>query len=134
MKASTNLLVAQGAVFSLKFQIAFKLQDIAYQTEDLIEFRKQLVNDIVGKVTELNKKNLAIRQNIKYVDLYLNQENYMVLTYKDIVLVKDKLTALIFPQNDVINAICFDALMLDLELAYLFGKKIVRQSLTYIKR
>lgn len=65
MKASTNLLVAQGAVFSLKFQIAFKLQDIAYQTEDLIEFRKQLVNDIVGKVTELNKKNLAIRQNIK---------------------------------------------------------------------
>ena len=59
------MLVAQGAVFSLKFQIAFKLQDIAYQTEDLIEFRKQLVNDIVGKVTELNKKNLAIRQNIK---------------------------------------------------------------------
>lgn len=43
------MLAVQGSIFSLKFQIAFKLQDIAYQTENLIEFRKQLVNEMVKK-------------------------------------------------------------------------------------
>ena len=88
-KASANMLAVQGSIFSLKFQIAFKLQDIAYQTEDLIAFRKQLVNEMVEKVTELDRENFAVRQHIKYVDLYSNQENYKVLTYEDTLLVKE---------------------------------------------
>lgn len=51
-KASANMLSVQGSIFSLKFQIVFKLQDIEYQTDKLIEFRKQLVNEMVEKVTE----------------------------------------------------------------------------------
>lgn len=133
-KASANMLAVQGSIFSLKFQIAFKLQDIAYQTEDLIAFRKQLVNEMVEKVTELDRENFAVRQHIKYVDLYSDQENYKVLTYEDTLLVKEELAPLILPEDDEINAIRFDALMYGLELAHLSGKNIVRQSLTYIKR
>lgn len=122
-KASANMLAVQGSIFSLKFQIAFKLQDIAYQTEDLIAFRKQLVNEMVEKVTELDRENFAVRQHIKYVDLYSNQENYKVLTYEDTLLVKEELAPLILPEDDEINAIRFDALMYGLELAHLSGKK-----------
>ena len=39
-KATANMLALQGAIFKLKAQIAFKLQDLAYQTKDLIAFRK----------------------------------------------------------------------------------------------
>ena len=58
---SANQVALQGAIFNLKAQIAFKLQDLEYQTEDLIEFRKSLVEDMVRKVRELNKENFAVR-------------------------------------------------------------------------
>lgn len=51
--ASSNTLPIQGAIFNLKFQIAYKLQDIVYQTEELISWRKELVDYMVGKVQEL---------------------------------------------------------------------------------
>jgi len=70
-----------GAIFSLKAQIAFKLQDIAYQTPGLIAFRKELVDDMVRKVQELNKENFAVRQHLKFVELYSNPDNYAALTY-----------------------------------------------------
>ena len=42
-KPTANMIALQGAIFHLKAQIAFKLQDLAYQTTDLIAFRKALV-------------------------------------------------------------------------------------------
>lgn len=41
-KATANILALQGAIFNLKAQIAYKLQDIAYQTEELIDLRAQI--------------------------------------------------------------------------------------------
>ena len=58
--ATANMIALQGAIFQLKAQIAYKLQDIAYQIPELIEFRKQLVEDMVRKVKELNKENFNI--------------------------------------------------------------------------
>lgn len=69
-RPTANMIVLQGAIFHLKAQIAFKLQDLAYQTTDLIAFRKTLVEDMVRKVRELNKENFAVRQHLKYVERY----------------------------------------------------------------
>lgn len=44
-KVSANMIAVQGAIFSLKFQIVYKLQDINYQTDDLQLFRKQLIDE-----------------------------------------------------------------------------------------
>ena len=49
-KPTANMIALQGAIFHLKAQIAFKLQDLAYQTADLIDFRKALVENMVRKV------------------------------------------------------------------------------------
>ena len=78
---SANQVALQGAIFNLKAQIAFKLQDLEYQTEDLIEFRKSLVEDMVRKVRALNKENFTVRQHLKFVELYSNPDNYTTLTY-----------------------------------------------------
>ena len=59
-RPTANMIALQGAIFYLKAQIAFKLQDLAYQTTDLIAFRKTLVEDMVRKVRELNKENFAV--------------------------------------------------------------------------
>ena len=85
------MIALQGAVFNLEFQIAYKLQDINYQVARLIAYRNQLVQMMTGKVKELNRENFAVRQHIKYVDLYSNETNYQTLTYEDTLLVREEL-------------------------------------------
>ena len=120
---STTQIALQGAIFNLKAQMVFKLQDIVYQTEELIAFRKQLVDDLVRKVRELNKNNFAVRQHLKYVELYSNPDNYTCLTYEDTLTMADELAPLIIPDEDDAKAMRFDALMYGIELAFLAGKK-----------
>jgi type I restriction enzyme R subunit len=103
--------------------MAFKLQDLAYQTEELTQFRKELVDDMVRKVKELNKENFAVRQHLKYVELYANADNYTALSYEDTLIIADELAPLITPDEDDPKAMRFDALMYGIELAYLAGKK-----------
>lgn len=121
-RPTANMIALQGAIFHLKAQIAFKLQDIAYQTNELIPFRKALVDDMVRKVRELNKENFAVRQHLKYVELYSNPDNYTALTYEDTLLMERELAPLIVPEEDDAKALRFDALMYGIELAYLAGK------------
>ncbi|MCH5211683.1 MAG: DEAD/DEAH box helicase family protein [Oscillospiraceae bacterium] len=121
-KPTANQMALQSAIFNLKTQIVFKLQDAAYQTNDLTEFRKGLVSEMAAKVRELNKENFAVRQHLKYVELYANEENYTSLTYEDTLIIKDELAPLIIPDKDEASAVRFDALMYGIELAYLAGK------------
>ncbi len=123
---SATQIALQGAIFSLKAQIAFKLQDIAYQTPELIAFRKTLVDDMVRKVRELNKDNFAVRQHLKYVELYANPDHYAALTYENTLQMQEELAPLITPDADEVSAVRFDALMYGIELAYLMGKKYAR--------
>lgn len=121
-KATANMLALQGAIFKLKAQIAFKLQDLAYQTKNLIVFRKTLVEDMVRKVRELNRDNFAVRQHLKYVEFYSNPDNYVSLTYENTLTMGEELAPLIIPDKDEPKAVRFDALMYGIELAYLAGK------------
>ena len=125
-RATANMIALQGAIFHLKSQIAFKLQDLAYQTPELIEFRKALVDDMVRKVRELNRENFAVKQHLKYVELYSDAENYKALTYENTLIMGQELAPLIAPEEDDPKALRFDALMYGIELAYLAGKKYGR--------
>jgi len=125
-KPTANQVALQGAIFNLKSQIIFKLQDIAYQTEDLMAFRTRLVSEMASKVRELNKENFAVKQHLKYVEIYANEENYISLTYEDTLTIKEELAPLIIPDEDESSAIRFDALMYGIELAYLAGKNYGR--------
>ena len=125
-RPTANMIALQGAIFHLKAQIAFKLQDLVYQTTDLIAFRKTLVEDMVRKVQELNKDNFAVRQHLKYVERYAEPDSYNALTYEDTLLMGQELAPLITPEEDDAKALRFDALMYGIELAYLAGKKYAK--------
>ena len=125
-KASANQVALQSAIFRLKAQIAYKLQDIAYQTPELIKFRKSLVNDMVRKVKDLNRENFAVRQHLRYVEKYSNENNYNALTYEDTLIMAEEIAPLVTPDTDEVSAVRFDALMYGIELAYLVGKKYTR--------
>ena len=125
-KATPNQLALQGAIFNLKAQMAFKLQDLAYQTPDLIAFRKSLVDDMVRKVQEVNKESFAVKQHLKYVELYSNPDNYAALTYENTLTMAEEVAPLVTPDEDDPKAIRFDALMYGIELAYLVGKRYTK--------
>ena len=133
-KPTANMMALQGAIFHLKAQIAFKLQDLAYQTEELIAFRKSLVEDMVAKVRGLNRENFAVKQHLKYVELFSDPENYKALTYEDTLNIGHELAPLIEPEHDDAKALRFDALMYGIELAYLVGKKYTRARRDLIKK
>ena len=116
---AVSTMALQGAVYSLEFQIAYKLQDMEYQSDRLIAYRKQLVTRMSKKVQELDRGNFAVHQHIEYVDKYREESNYRVLTMLDTMLVNEHVAPLILPDGDEATAVRFDALMLGLELAQL---------------
>lgn len=122
-KPSANQMALQSAIFFLKTQIVYKLQDISYQAEPLIELRKRLVTELVSKVSALNRDNFAVRQHIKFVDKYSKEEGFQALDYEDTLIIREELAPLILPDNDNASAVRFDALLYGIELAYIAGKK-----------
>ena len=125
-RANANQLPVQGAIFSLKAQIVFKLQDLDYQTPELTAFRTSLVEDMVNKVRELNRENFAVRQHLKFAELFSDPNNFAALTYENTLQMHEELAPLITPDEDDAKAVRFDALMYGIELAYLIGKKYTR--------
>lgn len=125
-KATANMIALQGAIFSLKFEIAYKLQHYEHQIERLMLYRNALVKYMSEKVGELPRDNFAVRQHLKYVDIYSSEENYNALTFEDTLIVREEIAPLILPDGDEVNAVRFDALLYGIELAYLLGKKYRR--------
>ena len=121
-RPTANMMALQGAVFTLEFEIAYKLQNLEYQVERLIAYRNKLVGTMTGKVQELNRENFAVRQHLKYVDTYSIASNYNSITFEDTLMVRQELAPLIQPDGDEASAVRFDALIYAMELAFLSGK------------
>ena len=125
-KATANMIALQGAIFNLQFEITYKLQNIQYQVERLIAYRNALIKHMSEQVRELPKDSFLVKQHLRYVELYSNEENYQTITYEDTQIVREEVAPLIRPEGDEVDAIRFDALMYGIELAYLSGKKYSR--------
>ena len=91
--------------------------------ERLINYRNALIQQMSDKVKELPRDNFAVRQHLRYVELYSTEANYQELTYEDTLIVREEVAPLILPDKDEVSAVRFDALMYGIELAYLLGKK-----------
>lgn len=131
---SSNSITLQSAIFNLEFQMAYKLQDFNYQTEYLIGFRRDLVEEMQTNVQKLKRDNFAVRQHLRYVELYSHFENYDILSFEDTHIVKNELSPLILPNNDDVSAVRFDALMYGIELAYLDKKEYLGARQDLIKK
>lgn len=133
-KTSVIQMALQSAIFYLKAQIIFKLQDLAYQTDELIPFRQRLVDEMLAKVQELDRDNFAVKQHLKYVEKFSDARNYTAISYEDTLNLRDEVAPLLQPDEDEASAVRFDALMYGIELAYLVGKTYTRARNDLIKR
>ena len=113
----------QERIFELKTQMVYKLQDLAYQTEELIAFRDTLIEDITFKIKQLNRENFSVKQHLKFIDLYSDKKSFEALTPVDLQQLSEEIAPLILPYEDEISAIRFDALMYAIELGHIAGNK-----------
>ena len=133
-KEVNNQVALQSAIFNLKAQIVYKLQDIAYQTDDLISFRNRLIGELKEGITALDKNNFAVKLHLRYVEKYAQDAAYNPLSYEDTLLIAEHVAPLILPDKDDVAAVRFDSLMYGIELAYLVGKTYTRARNDLIKK
>ncbi|MFD0705432.1 DEAD/DEAH box helicase family protein [Alloscardovia venturai] len=133
-RTTQNQLSLQGALFSLQFEMAYKLQELEYQTDELIKYRKNLVNYLAKKVSELNRENFAVRQHLRYVTQYAEVSGYQALAYEDTLIIKEELAPLIHPDDDDVTALRFDALVYGAELAHLMNGNYQRAKNDIMRR
>lgn len=86
------------------------------------------------KVQEIPRDHFAVRQHLKYVDLYSEEANYQKLTFEDTLIVREEVAPLILPEEDEVNAVRFDALMYHIELAYLMGKNMQKHGMICLRK
>lgn len=122
--SSETKMSLQGSLIDLKAQIALKLQEHHYQTEDLIKYRDDLVFDILMKAQELDETKFNVKQHLKYVKMFKEEKTYEALTYEETQLLKTHISPLIYPYNDEINALRFDALIYGIVLGNLASSNV----------
>lgn len=133
-KEVSNQVALQSAIFNLKAQIVFKLQDMAYQTDELIAFRNKLINELKEKIKALDKNNFAVKLHLRYVEKYTCDGAYAPLSYEDTLVMAEHISPLILPDKDDVSAVRFDSLMYGIELAYLAEKTYTRARNDLIKK
>ena len=114
----------QGQLYRIKFALSHKLQNLEYQTEPLMAFRNNLVDEMLEKVRGINKEGFAARQHLRYIEKYLNKDNYKIITDEDESYVKEEIAPLLQGDTEDARVLRFDSLMYGIELAHLEGKKM----------
>jgi type I restriction enzyme R subunit len=116
----------QSAVYTRKGQLVFALQQAPYQTEPLQQFRGELIQEMAGAAAKLDRRNFAVRQHLKAVEMCSDPENYAALTYADTLTIREEVAPLMPPDDEDVSAVRFDALIFGIELALIYGKKRTR--------
>ena len=133
-KEVNDQVALQSAIFNLKAQIVYKLQDAAYQTDDLIAFRNRLIGELKAGIAALDKTNFAVKLQLKFVEKYATDIAYSPLSYEDTLIIAEHVSPLVLPDKDDVAAVRFDSLMYGIELAYLAGKTYTRARNDLIKK
>ena len=104
-------------IFSLKVRIVRELQDLKFQTEELIPFREAMVSELANSIAKLNTEQFQVRQNLAYVERYAKAEAFQALGLVETETMIAHLAGLIPPVDENEAAKRLDVLMFCMMLA-----------------
>ncbi|MDF2612348.1 MAG: helicase, type site-specific restriction-modification system restriction subunit [Clostridia bacterium] len=113
-------------IFNTKLDIMRELQDIKYQEEDYIAYRKELLNELMGGVKSLNEESFRVKMHQRYVETYKNKDAWQTLGTGSMAEIKEHISPLITPINDDELAKRFDYLVYTVDLAYLQNRNATK--------
>ena len=109
-------------IFGVKVDIIKALQHLNYQEKALIEYRNDLISDIISNILNINDNRFDVRMKGAIVDKYKKIDNYKVLNEKNVEELKNIIAPLITYTEEEELSKRFDYQMYVIENAYL-GKK-----------
>ena len=109
-------------IFGAKVDIIKALQHLNYQEKALIEYRNDLISDIINNILNINDNRFDVRMKGAIVDKYKKLDNYKALNEKDVQELKNIIAPLITYTEEEELSKRFDYQMYVIENAYL-GKK-----------
>lgn len=124
----------QERVFNTKVEMIYKLQEIAFQTDVLKAYRKELAQGLASQVCALPRDNFAVKQHLRTIDKYQSEDDFNTLTYENTLQIAEHIAPLVLPSGDDISAARFDMLIYQIELALLAGKSIKRAKNDVIRK
>jgi len=125
-KEAGTVATLQERMFNTKVEMVYKLQELAFQTDELKAYRIELVQELAGKVSILNRNNFAVKQHLRIIDKFQTENDFATLTYENTLQIAEHIAPLIPPAQDDISAVRFDMLVYQIELAMLAGKPCKR--------
>ena len=128
-----NALSVQGLIFLLKANMARALQDLKYQTEYLVGFRRDLVAYLSERVQRLPRGNFSVQLHLEAVETFSDPKRYDDISYEDTQTMRTEIVPLLIPDDDEPKALGFDALVYGMELALLTEKPIMKAAVN-VKR
>lgn len=115
--------------FGLKVRIARELQKMEYQTDDLVQFRTSIVDDLSSSIAALNREQFQVRQNLKLVEQYSKPESFQCLELVESENLISRLASLVPPVGEDEAARRLDVLMYRLLLAKAEGETDIYNSI-----
>lgn len=109
-------------IYNTKLEIAREMQDIRYQEQDYIEYRSQMVSDLLEGVRALNLESFRVKLHLRQVETYREEEAWQQLNTANVMEVKEHISPIINPLLGEELAKRFDYLVYTVDLAYLQSK------------
>lgn len=107
-------------LFNVKTSLVKELQDIKYQDYgDYVNYRKELLDELLTLVKSLNEDGYLVRMNLPYVHKYKNREEWQCLGAVSQNEIKEHIAPIIKSLNDDELAKRFDLLIYTIQLAKL---------------
>ncbi|MCD7953190.1 MAG: DEAD/DEAH box helicase family protein [Synergistaceae bacterium] len=125
-RESGTVATLQERTFNTKVEMVYKLQELTFQTEELLAYRNVLVQDLIAQMKALPRDNFAVKQHLRIIDKYQNEDDFATLTYENTLQIAEHIAPLVLPSSDDAAAARFDQLIYQIELAMLAEKSTKR--------
>lgn len=113
-------------IYNLKVDLLKELQDLRYDEDEYVNYRKELLENCLESINILNEDNFRVRMNLKYVHKYKNIDEWNSLGAVSTKEIKEYISPLITSLKDDELAKRFDLVMYTIELAKLQGNNATR--------
>ena len=114
------------SIFGAKVDIIKSLQHLNYQEKSLIEYRNNLIDDIITSILDINNNRFDVRMKGAIIDKYKKLDNYKALNEKDVQELKNIIAPLITYTEEEELSKRFDYQMYVIENAYLEKKSFLK--------
>ena len=110
-------------IYNLKLDLIVELENINYQSqEEYKNYREELVEEFLKKITELNTNSFIVRNKAVYIDKFSNPDNWKHIDNISYMEIRENIIPILLSEDSDELAKRFDNLVYGLQVGRITGK------------